>query len=151
MYPVCVPDDARFEPFAPRTRPTMKLHPDQPQATYHVTAHGPGFVDIAQVRHHSGVCVVADAPPRPWAVDGFDALCEADFAQLADLGVELVLIGTGLRQRFPRAALLRALIARGIGFEIMNTAAACRTYNVLIGEGRRSAAALLVDTVPDDL
>ena len=129
----------------------MKLHPDQPKAAYHVTAHGPGFVEVAQQRYHHGVCVVADAPPRAWAEGGFDALSGADFEQLAALGAELVLIGTGERQRIPAPALLRALVARGIGFEIMSTAAACRTYNVLVGEGRRAAAALLVDAVPDHL
>ncbi len=129
----------------------MKLHPDQPNAAYYVTAHGPGFVEVAEQRYHRGVCIVADAAPQAWAEGGFDALCAADFEQLAALGAELVLVGTGERQRFPAPSLLRALVARGIGFEIMNTAAACRTYNVLVGEGRRAAAALLVDAATDHL
>ena len=129
----------------------MKLHPDTPQASYHVTAHGDGFVDVNQQRYHSGICVVADAPPQAWGAAGFDALTEADFDRLAELGAEVVLIGTGARQRFPRPALLRRLIAAGIGFEVMSTAAACRTYNVLVGEGRRAAAALLIEAAPDHL
>ena len=129
----------------------MKLHPDTPQASYHVSAHGDGFVDVNQQRYHSGICVVADAAPQAWGGDGFDALTEADFARLAELGAEVVLIGTGTRQRFPRPALLRQSIGAGIGFEVMSTAAACRTYNVLVGEGRRAAAALVIDAPPDHL
>ena len=129
----------------------MKLHPDSPQASYHVSAHGDGFVDVNQQRYHSSICVVADAPPRPWGGAGFDALTEHDFDILAGLGAEVVLIGTGARQRFPRPALLRRLITAGIGFEVMSTAAACRTYNVLVGEGRRAAAALVIEAAPDHL
>ena len=129
----------------------MKLHPDSPQASYHVSAHGDGFVDVNQQRYRSGICVVADTAPQPWGAGGFDALTEQDFDALAGLGAEVVLIGTGVRQRFPRPALLRRLITAGIGYEVMSTAAACRTYNVLVGEGRRAAAALVIEAAPDHL
>ena len=57
---------------------------------------------------------------------------------------EIVLLGTGDRQRFPRPKLTRALLARGVGVEVMDTSAACRTYNIIMMEDRRVAAALLM-------
>ena len=81
----------------------------------------------------------------PWAVSSFDALDEASFKALIALGPELVIFGSGSRIRFPRPALLKALMARRIGFEAMDTPAACRTYNVLLGEGRAVVAALLFE------
>ena len=80
-----------------------------------------------------------------WATGGFDALTEADFEALAALGVEIVLIGTGSRQRFPAPALLRPLMQARIGFEVMDLGSACRTFNILAGEGRSVAAALIFD------
>jgi uncharacterized protein len=71
-------------------------------------------------------------------------LAEAHFEVIAGLEPEIVLLGTGGRQRFPRPSLLRSLLARGVGVEIMDTAAACRTYNIIMLEGRRVAAALLL-------
>jgi uncharacterized protein len=70
---------------------------------------------------------------------------EADLRRLLDFSPELVLLGTGPRQRFPRPALLRPLIEARVGFEVMDLQAACRTFNILVGEGRRVAAALLFD------
>jgi uncharacterized protein len=68
------------------------------------------------------------------------------FSQLIDLKPELILIGTGKRQRFPKPELLKALISAKIGFEIMDSQAACRTYNILVGEGRQVLLALIVET-----
>ena len=75
----------------------------------------------------------------------FDALAEADMAAIAALECPIVLLGTGLRQRFPSPALLRPLIERRIGVEVMDSHAACRTYNILMAEGRDVAAALIVE------
>ena len=80
-----------------------------------------------------------------WGVGGFDALAEAHFERIARLAPEVVIFGSGARLRFVRPALLRALIERGIGVETMDTGAACRTYNVLVSEGRSVLAALLLD------
>jgi len=77
----------------------------------------------------------------PGTIEG---LSEAHFAELVAFVPEVALIGTGPRLQFPPVALLRALIERGIGFEVMDTGAACRTYNILVGEGRRVAALLLI-------
>jgi len=83
--------------------------------------------------------VIADWPPQ-----AFEQLAVAHLETLVSLGPELLILGTGRRQRFPRAELLAPLAAAGIGWEIMDTGAACRTYNILMSEGRNVAAALLM-------
>ena len=80
-----------------------------------------------------------------WGADDFDALSADHFATLAALAPELVIFGSGSRLRFPKPVLLQPLMVRRIGFETMDTAAACRTYNVLLAEGRAVVAALLFE------
>jgi uncharacterized protein len=80
-----------------------------------------------------------------WAVKDFASLTEAHFAALIPLKPEVVLLGTGTKIRFPAPELLVPLINQGIGVEVMNTPAACRTYNVLMSEERAVVAALLFD------
>lgn len=80
----------------------------------------------------------------PWAPQDFDQLEERHFAAIAEREPELVIVGTGARQRFPHPRLTRPLLERGIGVEIMDTGAACRTYNVILAEGRRVVAALIM-------
>ena len=91
-----------------------------------------------------GVLVPRVGAVEPWQRGGFDALEAADFEHIAARAPEVVLLGSGARLRFPAPALVRALIERGIGIETMDTAAACRTYNVLASEGRVVVAALLL-------
>jgi uncharacterized protein len=83
--------------------------------------------------------IIADWPPQ-----AFEALTAAHLEALVSLSPELLILGTGGKQRFPRAELLGPLVASGIGWEVMDTGAACRTYNILMGEGRNVAAALLM-------
>ena len=80
-----------------------------------------------------------------WAPARFDALALEHFALLAALEVEVVLLGTGARQRFPAPGLTEPLRAARVGLEVMDVAAACRTYNILLAEERRVAAALLLE------
>lgn len=121
----------------------MKLHADTHTALNTVTAYGAGFVEINQVRHTSSVLVTPERV-EPWPVADFESLHEGDFERLRDLHTEVVLLGTGSRQRFPHPRLTRSLFEARIGLEIMDTQAACRTYNILMAESRRVAAALLV-------
>ena len=81
---------------------------------------------------------------RDWRPSDFADLAEHDFAELAGLEPEILLLGTGRRQRFPAPEIYLELIRRGIGLEIMDTGAACRTYNILMSERRRVVAALLM-------
>ena len=123
----------------------MKLHADTPTALNTVTAYGPGFIEINKLRHSSAVLLTPDRV-EPWTVASFEALREADFERLRALDPEVALLGTGSRQRFPHPRLSRALNEARIGLEVMTTAAACRTYNILMAEGRKVAAALLLES-----
>ena len=102
---------------------------------------------INTIRHDGNLLVTANQVISDWATGGFDRLTAEDFAAVAALTPAIVLIGTGSRQRFPAPSLLRPLIDTHIGFEIMDMRAACRTFNILVDEGRNVAAALLFDSV----
>ena len=123
----------------------LKLHADTPTAQNTVTAYGPGFVEINRARHTTHVVVTPELVER-WPVTSFETLDTSDFEHLRDLRSEVVLLGTGTRQRFPHPRLTRPLADARIGLEVMDTQAACRTYNILAAEGRRVAAALFVET-----
>ena len=90
------------------------------------------------------VVLTRDDVVRGWAPGGFDALAEGDYADLLRHQPEIVILGTGATQRFPHPRLLRSLHEARVGVETMATAAACRTFNILSGEGRRAIAALIV-------
>ena len=122
----------------------MKLHADTPTTQNTVTAYGPGFVEINRVRHTTNLIVTPDHV-EPWPVAAFEALDTASFERLRDLRSEVVLLGTGSRQRFPHPRLTRPLTEARVGLEVMDTQAACRTYNILVAESRKVSAALFVE------
>ena len=121
----------------------MKLHADTPTTLNTVTAYGAGFVEINQIRYTTSLIITPDQV-EPWPVAGFEALQASDFERLRDLRSEVVLLGTGSRQHFPHPRLTRPLSDARIGLEVMDTQAACRTYNILMAESRKVVAALLV-------
>ena len=127
---------------APRT---MKLQPDRPVGQNIVTAYGAGYIDVNGLRHTSSLLLLPQSIEVGWG-SGFAALGEADFAKLAQLEVDVLLLGTGSRQLFPEPSLLRPLMAARIGFELMDSAAAARTFNILMAEGRQVAALLCIDS-----
>ena len=120
----------------------MKLHASSPGSANVINAYGEGYVMVNGTRHESSVIVTA-AEILGWEAEKFDALQESHFDRLKDLGLEIVLLGTGPRQRFPHPRLTAGLARAGIGVEVMDVQAACRTYNILVAEERRVAAALL--------
>ena len=120
----------------------MKLHATAPTARNAFSGYGDGYVLVNGARHESSVIVLPDRV-LPWDVAGFDELSERDFQVFLELDLEILLVGTGSKQRFPHPQLTRSLIAKRIGIEAMDVQAACRTYNILAAEGRRVAAALL--------
>jgi uncharacterized protein len=122
----------------------LKFHLDTRIGLNAVTGYGPGYVMVNNVRREGNLVVMPDAILDDWTKGGFDTLSADDFAALAGRGLEIVLLGTGARIQFPRPELLRSLIDDRVGVEVMDTAAACRTYNILMGEGRKVAAALIV-------
>lgn len=123
----------------------MKFQPDRIDAANVVSSHEPGKVRVGDTTWEQSLVVPWHGTVQPWQVTGFETLDGAAFERLAALAPELVIFGSGARLRFPRPEWLRPLIERRIGFETMDTAAACRTYNVLVSEGRSVLAALLIE------
>ena len=110
-----------------------------------VTGVGAGWLRVNADVHRQSLLLAPDAIVTPWAPAGFAGLTEDDFAPLLDLRPAVVVFGSGATLRFAHPRLTRALVAARIGVETMDTAAACRTYNILAAEGRRVAAALIVE------
>ncbi len=122
----------------------MKLQPDRMDVQA-VTGYGPGWIALNGEKLQHSLLITSIGERRDWSCQRFEDLGPAHFASLADLPVEMVIFGSGSRLRFPPPAWLAPLMAKRIGLETMDTAAACRTYNILAGEGRPVAAVLLVE------
>jgi uncharacterized protein len=120
----------------------VKLHASPPSGVNTITGYGEGYVLINGERRESSVVVLPDRIVD-WAAPGFDALTADDFQFLTELNCEIVLLGTGSRQRFPHPRLTAPLTQARLGLEVMDLRAACRTYNILVAEERKVAAALL--------
>lgn len=129
-----------------------KLQPDLPASQFSITSHGPGFLSINGSRFLASIIVTPDSPPQAWECGHPSQLNEQHFAALRALQPELILLGTGPRQVMPNPRLMASLMSRSpagepaIGIEVMDTAAACRTFNLLAAEGRRVLAALIIQT-----
>jgi len=121
----------------------MKLQLATPSGQNLFTGYGPGYVAINRVRHDKHIVVTADSITE-WNISGFETLGVVDFESLLALKPEIVILGTGATLRFPRPELARLVTAAGIGLEVMDSKAACRTYNILMAEGRKVVAAILV-------
>ena len=124
----------------------MKLQPDKSNAPT-INAYDRAWIEVNGVRHTQSLAVssLPDLPPAAWATGHFEELCASDFSPWAQSGAELVLFGSGQKLRFAKPQWLQDLIMRGIGVETMDTAAACRTYNILASEGRKVVALLLIE------
>jgi len=123
----------------------MKIHPDIISVQF-INSYGKGWVQVAGEQLTHSVVIASDGQRFEWHCARFEDLTAGHFEQLAKLKTELVIFGSGERLRFPAAALTRALIDDQIGIESMDTQAACRTYNILAGEGRHVAVALLMES-----
>ena len=122
----------------------MKLQPD-PSDVQSISGYGPGWVAVDGERIENSVVISSTGLRFDWQCKVFEDLGAAHFSRLAEIDAELVIFGSGERIRFPAPAWLAPLIAKRIGVETMDTKAACRTYNILSGEGRKVIAALLVE------
>lgn len=124
----------------------MKLHADTRQGHHAIiTACGPGYVSINGQRHEHSLVLRPTSFDAHWPVPRIEDLTADHVRALAEHPSDVVLLGTGQRQRFPAPAVLAPLMAAHIGVEVMDTAAACRTYNILMAEGRVVTAALIVE------
>lgn len=127
----------------------MKLQPDRLEVQS-ILGYGPGWVGLG----HNGVAekiersiVIGSRGEKfDWQCTRFEDLTEEHFTRLAATQPELVIFGSGSKLRFAPPAFMRALMQKRIGIETMDTLAACRTYNILAGEGRQVIAALLIET-----
>ena len=122
----------------------MKFHLTKAAGRNLFTGYGEGYVSINDQRYTRPVIVAPEGDVEPWAAQGFEALTAGDFDALTARAPELVILGTGTSQRFPKPDVIRPLVTAGVGFEAMDTRAACRTYNILMAEGRHVIAAILV-------
>jgi uncharacterized protein len=109
------------------------------------TGHGVDYVRLGIVEYRNNILVTPEKIVTGWAAGGFDALTPEDFAAIVALEPEVALLGTGATMRFPHPRLTRALTDARIGVEVMDTPAACRTFNILAAEGRKVAAGILLD------
>ena len=126
----------------------MKLQPDRLDVQS-ILGYGPGWIGlgsngVAEKIEHS-IVIGSRGEKFGWNCARFEDLTEEHFTQLAASQPELVIFGSGARLRFAPPAFMRALMQKRIGIETMDTLAACRTYNILAGEGRRVIAALLIE------
>ena len=130
---------------APREPPTftLKLQPDRSDAQT-ISGYGPGWVGVGTEKITHSVVIGSRGERLAWA-GRYEDLGPGDFELLAQLKVEVVIFGSGPRIRFPKPAWLAPLAQARIGIETMDTAAACRTYNILAYEGRLVTAALLLE------
>jgi uncharacterized protein len=122
----------------------MKFTLDRPATLHVVRAYAPGLLRIGEREFSRSVIVSARALIDDWRPQHVDELTASDLEPVLALRPEVLLLGSGPRQVFPAPELLAQLYAARIGFEVMDTGAACRTYNVLVGEGRAVAAALII-------
>jgi len=129
----------------------LKLHQesnaDQNVVTGYDIAHGTAYVEVNKIRYTSSILLFPEGPVVPWPVNRFEDLAPADFSGLLDGAPELVILGTGAKLRFGHPRLYASLSAQRIGVDTMDLTAACRTFNILVSEGRRVAAALLIEPV----
>lgn len=122
----------------------LKLHLQNAGNLYQITGCGADYVAVNGIRHSASIVVTPTELDPNWPVGSCETLTDTAIASLLRYAPELILIGTGARFRFPATAVLRPLIDANVGYEIMDTGAACRTYNILMAEGRKVVAAVIV-------
>jgi len=121
----------------------MKFTQDTSASAHAVTGRAPGEVRIGERLLRRSVLVSAEAIDEGWPVRSVAEL-ESALDSIFRIRPEILILGTGEVQQFPEPAVFAAIAAQGIGFEVMDNGAACRTYNVLLAEGRRVALALIL-------
>lgn len=119
----------------------MKFTEDTGSARYRITGYGQGWVQVNGEKLESSFILGPQTLVTDWKPQNIQELTASNLEQLFDIQAEVIIIGSGTKQQFPPAETWRALVQNGTGFEVMTTEAACRTYNVLLSEARRIAAA----------
>lgn len=122
----------------------MKLQLSHGGSEAYFTGYGEGYLSVSGQRYEHHLVMTPGRAAERWVVAGFESLAAADFEALLELKPELVVLGTGAILRFPRPEVIRPLSRASVGLEVMDTHAACRTYNILLSEGRKVVAAILL-------
>ncbi len=122
----------------------MKFQPETLEGVNSISRHETQRIWVGPALHSASAIVPWRGPVLPWRASKPDELTAEHFERLLALVPELVIFGSGSRLRFVRPKLQQALMAQRVGVETMDTAAACRTFNVLVSEGRHVVAALLL-------
>lgn len=122
----------------------VKFQLENPAGLNRFTAHGAGYVAVNDKRYECSLIVTPSRVIEDWGTVRFAGLATEHFEFLLMLAPAIVLLGTGSTLRFPHPTLSRCLAQAGVGLEVMDSAAACRTYNILSGEGRNVVAAVLL-------
>lgn len=122
----------------------MSLSLDENQAEFQIRAYEPGKIQINDLSYSHSVIVTPYKLIDHWRPQQISELTRADLAIVSELSPAILLIGTGTVLEFPDLEIYGELINEGIGIEVMDTRAACRTYNALTAENRNVAAALII-------
>jgi uncharacterized protein len=123
----------------------VKLHSDPQSSQNTITGYGIGFIEVNKTPYLHALIVQPDSAVIAWQVEESRELIEDHFSMISALQPELVIVGTGKKQVFLNPKILQPLIKAKIGFEMMDSQAACRTYNILMGEGRKVLAAIILE------
>jgi uncharacterized protein len=122
----------------------VKIERDQAEGKNLFTGYGEGYVAVNGTRYTASLVVSGRRIVADWPAPSIADLQADHLAAILELEPEVLLLGTGARFTFPSQALLAPVYKAGIGVEVMDTPAACRTYNILLGEGRDVVAALIL-------
>lgn len=122
----------------------MQISREEGNVSNAITAHAPGEIRMRDRVFRASLIATREAVIEEWNPAAVEALGIGDFARLLELAPDVVILGTGPRQRMPPPELFADFAARRIGLEVMDTGAACRTYNLLLSEFREVALALIV-------
>ncbi len=109
-----------------------------------ITAYGQASIDINEHRYTESIILAPDTAVIVWGVESASGINQASLHPILDLEPEIILLGTGQRIQFPDPELLALINQKGIGIEVLDTTAACRTFNLILAEGRRVVAGLLL-------
>lgn len=123
----------------------MKFSQEASTAKYNITAYESDRIRINDEWQTDSLVLTPDEIFENWDIDNIAQLTEQHCQKLVDSAPEVLILGTGQKQQFPDVSILRAFAQRNIGVEIMDTAAACRTFNILIGEDRHVVAGLIIE------
>ncbi len=126
----------------------MQLHLERTTESNQLSAYGAGYFVVNDKRISSSIVISADSVDLEWPVESVAELSQEHLQAVIETRPELVILGSGAKHEFPGTAVIAAFASSSIGLEVMNTGAACRTYNVLLSEGR-NVVAMLVKIVAD--